>query len=112
MQWQSMISAPGAAPLSYLTKFDIDYLKIGQVLHQQPGFSGNETQALCEAIIVMAQRGQAEGDCRRGGDEEQQRDLLKEIGLRLRPGGAICSSPADSCCTDSRTDAGGALPAA
>jgi EAL domain-containing protein (putative c-di-GMP-specific phosphodiesterase class I) len=45
----------GYAALSYLTKFDIDYLKIDREFVRNLETS-NENQVLCEAIIVMAHK--------------------------------------------------------
>jgi diguanylate cyclase (GGDEF)-like protein/PAS domain S-box-containing protein len=74
----------GYSALSYLKKFDIDYLKIDQ------SFTRNLTPtapdlALCEAIVVMAHklglRVIAEGV-----ETAQQRDLLRQIGCDYAQG--------------------------
>lgn len=45
----------GYSSLSYLSKFDIDFLKIDQSFTRNLT-AGNESHALCEAIIVMAHK--------------------------------------------------------
>lgn len=74
----------GYSALSYLKKFDVDYLKIDQsfVRNLAPNTSD---MALCEAIIMMAHtlglKVIAEGI-----ESESQRDLLKDIGCDFGQG--------------------------
>ncbi len=74
----------GYSALSYLKKFDIDYLKIDRLFIQNLA-SGETDFALCEAMVVMAKklgiRVIAEGV-----ETEQQRDLLTQIGCHYGQG--------------------------
>jgi diguanylate cyclase (GGDEF)-like protein len=68
----------GYSALSYLKKFDFDYLKIDKSFtrnleHEAPDF------ALCEAIVVMAHKLGLKVIAE-GVETEQQRDLLTQIG--------------------------------
>ncbi|WP_314322988.1 EAL domain-containing protein [Comamonas aquatica] len=74
----------GYSSLSYLTKFDIDYLKIDKSFTSNLA-PGNETQALCEAIIMMAHKVGLKVIAE-GVETEQQRDLLKEMGCDYAQG--------------------------
>lgn len=68
----------GYSALSYLEKFDIDYLKIDQSFTRNLTTSSSD-QALCEAIVVMAHKLGLKVIAE-GVETEQQRDLLIEIG--------------------------------
>jgi diguanylate cyclase (GGDEF)-like protein/PAS domain S-box-containing protein len=74
----------GYSALSYLNKFDIDYLKIDQSFTRQLAPDSNDL-ALSEAIIVMAHRlglkVVAEGI-----ETEQQRELLRKAGCDFGQG--------------------------
>lgn len=67
----------GYSALSYLKKFDIDYLKIDQTfIHNLSNDSGD--LVLCEAIIIMAHKLGLKVIAE-GVETEQQRDLLASI---------------------------------
>jgi len=68
----------GYSALSYLKKFDIDYLKIDQsfVRNLAPG---SDDMALCEAIIVMAHKLGMQVIAE-GIETKEQRDLLTAAG--------------------------------
>lgn len=68
----------GYSSLAYLSKFDIDYLKIDQsfVAGLEPD---NEAHALCEAIVVMAHKLGLK-TIAEGIETEHQRDLLRQMG--------------------------------
>lgn len=74
----------GYSALSYLNKFDIDYLKIDQSFtrHLAPD---NEYMALCEAIVVMAHKLGLKVIAE-GVETELQRDLLKQMGCDYAQG--------------------------
>ena len=67
----------GFSSLSYLNRFDIDYLKIDQSFTSQLA-ANNESYALCEAIIVMAHKLGLKVIAE-GVETPLQRDLLLEI---------------------------------
>ncbi|WP_026603933.1 bifunctional diguanylate cyclase/phosphodiesterase [Methylomonas sp. 11b] len=68
----------GYSALSYLKKFDIDYLKIDQSFVRNLSQDSNDF-VLCEAIIVMAHKLGLKVIAE-GVETEQQRDLLAAIG--------------------------------
>lgn len=68
----------GYSALSYLKKFDIDYLKIDQSFTRNLAME-TEDFALCEAIVVMAHKLGIKVIAE-GVETEQQRDLLRQIG--------------------------------
>ncbi|WP_446808096.1 EAL domain-containing protein [Methylomonas sp. 2BW1-5-20] len=68
----------GYSALSYLKKFDIDYLKIDQSFVRNLSVDSNDF-VLCEAIIVMAHKLGLKVIAE-GVETEQQRDLLCAIG--------------------------------
>jgi diguanylate cyclase (GGDEF)-like protein/PAS domain S-box-containing protein len=68
----------GYSALSYLKKFDIDYLKIDQSFVRNLSANSND-YVLCEAIIVMAHKLGLKVIAE-GVETEQQRDLLSAIG--------------------------------
>lgn len=68
----------GYSALSYLKKFDIDYLKIDQSFTRNL-VPGSSDLALCEAIVVMAHKLGLKVIAE-GVETEQQRVLLLEIG--------------------------------
>jgi len=74
----------GYSSLSYLNKFDIDYLKIDQAFVRNLDVDSSD-MALCEAIIVMAHklglRVIAEGV-----ETRKQRDLLASVGCDFAQG--------------------------
>ena len=70
--------------LSYLKKFDIDYLKIDQSFVRNLADDGSD-QALCEAIIVMAHKLGLKVIAE-GVETEQQRDLLAAYGCDYAQG--------------------------
>jgi len=74
----------GYSALSYLKKFDVDYLKIDQSFVKNLALE-SEDFALCEAIVVMAHslglKVIAEGV-----ETEQQQQLLKQIGCYFGQG--------------------------
>ncbi|WP_238552205.1 bifunctional diguanylate cyclase/phosphodiesterase [Herminiimonas sp. CN] len=74
----------GYSSMSYLKKFDIDYLKIDQsfVRNLMPG---SDDLALCEAIIVMAHK-LGMKVIAEGIETEQQRDLLAAAGCDFGQG--------------------------
>lgn len=74
----------GYSALSYLKKFDIDYLKIDQsfVRNLAPG---SDDMALCEAIIVMAHKLGMQVIAE-GVETEEQRDLLIAAGCNYAQG--------------------------
>jgi len=74
----------GHSSLSYLKKFDIDYLKIDQsfVRNLAPA---SDDMALCEAIIVMAHK-LGMKVIAEGVETAQQRDLLAEAGCDYAQG--------------------------
>lgn len=67
----------GFSSLSYLNRFDIDYLKIDQSFTSQLA-ANNQSYALCEAIIVMAHKLGLKVIAE-GVETSLQRDLLLEI---------------------------------
>lgn len=68
----------GYSSLAYLTKFDIDYLKIDQAFVRNLSHSANDF-ALCEAIIVMAHKLGIKVIAE-GVETAEQRDLLMASG--------------------------------
>jgi len=68
----------GYSALSYLKKFDIDFLKIDQSFTRNLAL-GTEDLALCEAIVVMAHKLGIKVIAE-GVETEQQRDLLQQMG--------------------------------
>jgi len=68
----------GYSALSYLKKFDIDYLKIDQVFVRNLA-SDSTDLALCEAIIQMAHRLDIKVIAE-GVETEEQREILKKAG--------------------------------
>lgn len=68
----------GYSALSYLQKFDIDYLKIDQSFVRNLAPDSDQL-ALCEAIIVMAHKLHLKVIAE-GIETEQQRDLLRKAG--------------------------------
>jgi EAL domain-containing protein (putative c-di-GMP-specific phosphodiesterase class I) len=68
----------GYSALSYLKKFDIDYLKIDQSFVRNLSVDSNDF-VLCEAIIVMAHKLGLKVIAE-GVETERQRDLLCAIG--------------------------------
>ncbi len=68
----------GYSALSYLKKFDIDYLKIDQSFVRNLSADSND-YVLCEAIIVMAHKLGLKVIAE-GVETERQRDLLSAIG--------------------------------
>lgn len=74
----------GYSSLAYLSKFDIDYLKIDQSFIA--GLSqGNESHALCEAIVVMAHKLGIKAIAE-GVETVVQRDLLIQMGCDYAQG--------------------------
>ena len=74
----------GYSSLAYLRKFDVDFLKIDRAFVQ--GIErGSDDLALCEAIIVMAQK-LGIGVVAEGIETEDQRALLVAAGCRLGQG--------------------------
>lgn len=74
----------GYSSLAYLRKFDVDFLKIDRAFVQ--GLErGSDNLALCEAIIVMAQKLGIEVVAE-GIETEDQRALLVTAGCRLGQG--------------------------
>jgi len=74
----------GYSALSYLKKFDIDFLKIDQSFVRNLAADFNDL-ALCEAIIVMAHKLELKVIAE-GVETEEQRSLLAAAGMRLRSG--------------------------
>ncbi len=74
----------GYSALSYLKKFDIDFLKIDQSFVRNLS-KGSSDFVLCEAIIVMAHKLGLKVIAE-GVETEQQRDLLTEIGCDYAQG--------------------------
>ncbi len=74
----------GYSALSYLKKFDIDYLKIDQSFTRNLSHD-NEDMALCEAMVVMAHKLGLKVVAE-GVETELQRDLLKGIGCDYAQG--------------------------
>lgn len=68
----------GYSALSYLKKFDIDYLKIDQVFVRNLENDHNDV-ALCEAIVIMAHKLGLKVIAE-GVETAQQRDMLAAIG--------------------------------
>ncbi len=68
----------GYCSLSYLRKFDIDFLKIDRTFVSQLEVSEND-RALCEAIIVMAHKLKIQVIAE-GVETSEQRDILKSYG--------------------------------
>lgn len=68
----------GYSSLSYLKKFDIDYLKIDQSFVRMLGTNNND-RALCEAIIVMAHK-LGLGVIAEGVETEEERQWLIDAG--------------------------------
>lgn len=68
----------GYSALSYLKKFDIDYLKIDQTFVRDLAHDAND-MALCEAIIVMAHKLGLKVIAE-GIETEEQRRLLTDVG--------------------------------
>ncbi|WP_051938028.1 EAL domain-containing protein [Ferriphaselus sp. R-1] len=74
----------GYSALSYLKKFDIDYLKIDQSFVRNMA-SDPADMALCEAIVVMAHKLGLKVIAE-GVETREQRDLLMQIGCDLGQG--------------------------
>ncbi len=74
----------GYCSFSYLKNFSIDYLKIDKSFVQNMSVD-NKDVALCEAIIVMANKLNIKVIAE-GIETEQQRELLIEAGCRLGQG--------------------------
>jgi diguanylate cyclase (GGDEF)-like protein/hemerythrin-like metal-binding protein/PAS domain S-box-containing protein len=74
----------GYSALSYLQKFDIDYIKIDQSFIRNLQIGSNEL-ALCEAIVVMAHKLSIKVIAE-GVETQSQCDLLKEIGCDFGQG--------------------------
>jgi diguanylate cyclase (GGDEF)-like protein/PAS domain S-box-containing protein len=74
----------GYSALSYLKKFDIDYLKIDQSFVRNLATDFNDL-ALCEAIIVMAHKLELKVIAE-GVETEEQRSLLAEAGCDYAQG--------------------------
>ncbi len=74
----------GYSALSYLQKFDIDYLKIDQSFVRNLQIGSND-HALCEAIVVMAQKLSIKVIAE-GVETQTQHDLLKKIGCDFGQG--------------------------
>jgi EAL domain-containing protein (putative c-di-GMP-specific phosphodiesterase class I) len=74
----------GYSPLSQLQKFDIDYIKIDQSFVQNLGVT-HASNALCEAIIVMAHKLGMEVIAE-GIEMEVQLDILKKAGCDFGQG--------------------------
>lgn len=74
----------GYSALSYLKKFDIDYLKIDQSFIRNLT-SGSDDMALCEAIIVMAHKLGMQVIAE-GVETEQQKELLIAAGCNYAQG--------------------------
>lgn len=74
----------GYSALSYLKKFDIDYIKIDQLFIRNLEI-GTADMALCEAIVVMAHKLGLKVIAE-GIETEQQRDLLHQIGCDFGQG--------------------------
>lgn len=75
----------GYSALSYLKKFDIDYLKIDQSFVRNLSAVGSSDFVLCEAIIVMAHKLGLKVIAE-GVETELQRDLLSSIGCDFGQG--------------------------
>ncbi len=74
----------GYSALSYLNKFDIDYLKIDQSFTRNLA-PDNQEMALCEAIVVMAHKLGLKVIAE-GVETELQRDLLTQVGCDYAQG--------------------------
>jgi diguanylate cyclase (GGDEF)-like protein/PAS domain S-box-containing protein len=74
----------GYSALSYLKRFDIDYLKIDQSFISNLAL-GSDDMALCEAIIVMAHKLGMEVIAE-GVETEEQKNLLIEAGCNYAQG--------------------------
>ena len=74
----------GYSSLAYLSKFDIDYLKIDQSFIGNLDH-GNDAHALCEAIVVMAHKLGIK-TIAEGVETVQQRDLLVQMGCDYAQG--------------------------
>jgi EAL domain-containing protein (putative c-di-GMP-specific phosphodiesterase class I) len=74
----------GYSALSYLKKFDIDYLKIDQSFVRNM-VEDSADQALCEAIVVMAHKLGLKVIAE-GVETTEQRDLLLQIGCDFGQG--------------------------
>jgi diguanylate cyclase (GGDEF)-like protein/PAS domain S-box-containing protein len=74
----------GYSALSYLKKFDVDYLKIDQSFVRNLAADTSDL-ALCEAIVVMAHKLGLKVIAE-GIETENQRDLLKDIGCDFGQG--------------------------
>ncbi len=86
----------GYSALSYLKKFNIDYLKIDQSFTRNLA-PGSDDMALCEAIIVMAHRLQLKVIAE-GIETPEQRDLLIAAGCDFGQGFLFARPlPADEC---------------
>jgi EAL domain-containing protein (putative c-di-GMP-specific phosphodiesterase class I) len=74
----------GYSSLAYLKRFDIDYLKIDRSFVQNLGFDRN-SQALCEAIVVMAHKLGLKVIAE-GVETIEQRDFLIGVGCDFAQG--------------------------
>ncbi|HEY6093849.1 MAG TPA: EAL domain-containing protein [Gallionellaceae bacterium] len=84
----------GYSALSYLKKFDIDYLKIDQVFVRNLE-NDHDDLALCEAIIIMAHKLGLKVIAE-GVETTQQRDMLAAIGCDYAQGYLFsCPLPAE-----------------
>ena len=85
----------GYSSLAYLRKFDVDFLKIDRAFVQGVE-RGSDDLALCEAIIVMAQKLGIEVVAE-GIETEDQCALLVTAGCRLGQGFLFSSPPTRRC---------------
>jgi len=74
----------GYSSLAYLKRFDIDFLKIDRSFVQNLGFDRN-SQALCEAIVVMAHK-LGLNVIAEGVETIEQRDFLIGVGCDFAQG--------------------------
>lgn len=74
----------GHSSMSYLKKFDVDYLKIDQSFVRNLA-ENNSDMALCEAIVVMAHKLGMQVIAE-GIEHKHQRDLLRSIGCNFGQG--------------------------
>lgn len=74
----------GYSSLAYLSKFDIDYLKIDKSFVSELN-AGNDAHALCEAIVVMAHKLGLKVIAE-GVETTLQRDLLAQMGCDYAQG--------------------------
>ena len=83
-----MILEQGTLHLSYLKKFDVDYIKIDKSFVNSLSKDSND-MALCEAMIVMAHKLDIKVVAE-GIETKEQYDLLSQMGCDYGQGYHIC----------------------